>query len=478
MLNNIILGMGLNAFEGEDVGPSEPVDQVYTAPVEAVDANLLVVERNVAVEEAAVAVAEAELVDALVDNQTMLRVADTIDNVSASMEAYVEKGVISAEVATLLYGQLGSALESIGADMDVVMAKLAAKGIEGVTINGGLESFGDAEHNLAFFDAGLEALNDAKGTIGTKIAGALVGINQSMQRWIEGVSTKAGRLRKDAGEVIKDAQSATGSRTVKSRNKFLAVKADKPSANLVTDLANFTKVVTDLSSGYMAKVGSFANGQVNSALSQMKNVTKLTEAKVIVDKLNPPPYPGANVNIKDTPKLTLKRTDVTLGGYAVFELRYKTTGGDSANEIASQVKAIGMHRVSLKRPKEEKGGKVLYEVNHTPADAVAIANAVIKCCDAALAVQRNVKWTVPFFTAVGNHIKALETATLQSNSSAEKGVNTVVYTLCKLPSQMVDGVGDLVRDLPSAVTNVCEAALDVAKQAARGGSESSSSSEE
>lgn len=455
-LNQLILGMGLNAFEGEpDTDIPVPVDQVYIEPVAAEEANLIVVERNIAREDREYAEAGAELTEVLAENQSLMQVADTIDTISASMESYVAAGTISPEVAALLHGQLSAALESLGMDSS--------------SLNGGLESFDDNEATLAFFGAGLEALNDAKGTIGSKIAGSLVGINQSMQRWIEGVSTKAGRLRKRAGEVIKDAQTATGSRTVKSKNKFLAVKQDKASTNIVSDLAQFSKFITDLSSGYMGKVGSFANGQVNSALASMKTVNKLVEAKAIVDKLAPPPYPGANINIKDTPKLTLKRTDVTLGGFAVFELRYKASQGDTVNEVTSQVKAIGMHRVSLKRPKEEKGGKVVYEATHTPADAIKIANEVIKCCDAALSVQRNIKWTVPFFTAVGNHVKALEASVLTTNTSAEKGVNTVVYTLCKLPSQLVDSVGSLVREIPSAVTSVCDAALDVAVQAARGG---------
>ncbi|QXO10172.1 hypothetical protein pEaSNUABM37_00211 [Erwinia phage pEa_SNUABM_37] len=456
--NNLILGMGLDAFEdqSEDALPI-PADQVYVEAVPVEEANVLVVERNVALEDREYVEAGAALTEALAENQNLMQTVDTLDTISASMESYMAAGTISPEVAKLLHMQLSEALESIGGDASA--------------IGGGLESFDDNEATLAFFGAGLEALNNAKGTIGSKIAGGLVGMNQSIQRWVEGVATKAGRIRKSAGEIIKEAQTASGSRTVKSKNKFLAVKQDKASANIVSDLSQFSKMITDLSSGYMGKVGSFANGQINSALSQMKTVNKLVEAKAIVDKLAPPPYPGATINIKDTPKLTLKRTEVTLGGFAVFELRYKASQGDTANEVTSQVKVIGMHRVSLKRPKEEKGGKVVYEATHTPADAVKIANEVIKCCDAALAVQRNVKWTVPFFTAVNQHVKALEASVLTTNTSAEKGVNTVVYTLCKLPSQLIDSVGSLVREIPTAVTSVCEAALDVARQAARGGSE-------
>lgn len=451
--NNVILGMGLEAFEDPADAIPTPADQVYDAPLAVEEANVLVVERNVAVEEREYAEAGAELSDALVANQSLIQTVENIDTLSASMEHFMEVG-LSPEVSTMLYGQLASALENLGGDI--------------TNINGGLESFEDSKQVLKFFGDGLEALNDAKGSIGTKIAAGIVAINQSMNRWVEGVAVKTGRLRKDAGEVIKAAQQGSGSRTVKVKSKFLAVNADKPTTNLVGDLGAFTKVITDLSSGYMGKVGSFANGQINGALSSLKNATTLIEAKKIVDGIVPPPYPGASVSIKDTPKMTLKRTNVTLGGYAVFELRYKTTGGDTAPEIASTAKAIGMHRVSIKRPKEEKGSKVAYEATHTPQDAIAIANAVIKCCDAALAVQRNIKWTAGWLSGVSNHVKGLMQA-VQSNNSAEKGVGVVVYTVSKLPNQLVDSVGSLVREIPDAVGNVCDAALQVAKQAARGG---------
>lgn len=449
MFNNLLLDVGLNAFDDIENNPDAP----YVAPVEAVVANDLVVAANIAREEQEIAAAEAEVISEVAELNTLQVVSENLDTVSASLEHFIEHGC-SPATAGLLVSQLHSSLGSIGCTMPATTA--------------GLENFDDEDAVKLYLSGGLEALNDAKGTIGTRIAGLIVGLNSSIARAIDGIVLRAGRLRKQAQGILADASKASGSRQVKVKNKFLAVKQDKATTNLVGDLANFTKAITGLSSDYMSKMGSFSNGQVNTAVAKLKGVTTLVDAKKIVDGITPPPYPGASVSVKDTPEMTLKRTEVTLGGYAVFDLRYKTTGGDSAPEIASSIKALGKARVTLQRPKEEKGSKVVYEATLTPQDAVKIANEVIKCCDAVLAVQRNFKWTISFLSGAAKHVQALNES-MKTGAGAEPGVALVVYTMCKLPGQLVKGVQELGITLPSAVSNVCGAALDVAKQAARGG---------
>lgn len=450
-VNNLILNMGMEAFEEPSL--PAPVDAVYDAPVDVDVANAMVVDRNVAVEDAQIAQAELGMQAQATELATYDQQLDTIQNLQASMEAFMTVGITPA-VAELLHGQITASLEALG--------------IDATQVGGGLESFDNDEASLAYLNAGLEALNDAKGTIGTKVAGAIVGINTMMTRFIDGIVLKAGRLKKRAEGIITDAQKATGTRQVKVKSKYLAVKGDKVTTNLVGDLGGFTKMVTDLSGDYMQKVGSFANGPVNSAMSSLKSAATLADAKKIIDKLVPPPYPGSNISVQDTPALTLKRTEVSLGGYAVFDLRYKTTGGDSVGEIASTIKALGKARVALRRPKEEKSDKVVFEATLTPQDAVKIANEVIKACNATLAIQRNVKMTMGFFGKLANHTIGLNEA-MKTSSGADKGVATLVYTLSKLPTSMIDGVRELVRGIPNAVGEVGGAALDVAAQAAKGG---------
>lgn len=455
MFNNLILDMGLEAFED---GASDVVALPYSEPVAADVANDLVVARDLAVETADIAVAESEVMQQMTEIQTLANAENQMDNLGVALEHFIENGCTPA-VAQMLSAQLGEMLSNVGSSLTVVT-------------NGGLESFDDADAVKGYLTAGLEALNNEKGTIGTKIAGGLVNINQSLNGFVERIVTRAGRMRARAQSIIKQANAASGKRHVKVKSKFLAVKGDKATTNLAGDLAKFTSVVTGLGSDYLAKAGTYANGQVVTALNKVKTAVTLVEARKLVDTIVPPPYPGANINIKDTPELTLKRTEVTLGGYAVFDLRYKTTGGDSVGEICSSIKAVGKARISLKRPKEEKGDKVVFEADMTPADAIAICKEVIKCCDAALAIQRNAKWVNPFAAAVAGHVRGLRTA-MESNSKAESGVGTVAYTLTKLPTTMVNGVMALVLEVPGAVGNVCDAVLDVAAQAARGGKEES-----
>ncbi|QKE54512.1 hypothetical protein ACSA002_1980 [Salmonella phage vB_SalM_SA002] len=461
--NNVILGLGLEAFEDQPEAFPVPADQVYADPVPAEEANILVVERNSAIEERDFVESGAALNEDLVETQVLISAEEQLDRISASMESYVESGTISRDVAVLLQGQLAAALEAIGADL--------------TDINAGMESLDDNEAVVAYFATGLEALNDAKGTIGSKIAGAIVQMNLNIMRRLETSTSRFARLRTEANAIITEAKGASGSRSVSVSNKFLATKKNAASTNLPGDLSQFTGFVNDLVSGYLSKAATYANGPVVGALAKLKTVKTLSEAKAVADTLQPPPYPGASVAIKETPKLSLKRTDVTLGGYAVFDLRYKASPGETAPEITSQIKTITMNRLSLKRAKDEKGGKVVFEATLTPADAVKIANEVVKCCAAAENITRNMQWGKGLGDKVRAHVQALNTAIANTDNDAEKGVGAVIYTVCKLPEKYVNAMANLVFEVPDAVNNVCTAALKVAAAAAKG-SEGSSSSEE
>lgn len=452
MLNNYILGLGLEAFEDENV-IAAPADQVYVEPVAVEAANLLVVERNVAIEDAAVVESQNEIIEESARIALLGQEQARIETLSASMEHFIEAG-FTAGTAAMLKDQLADVMLTHGKSIS--------------SVGNGLESFDDKDEVVAFFTAGLEALNDTKTSLGLRIFSALGQVGKSIQKYAERVVIKAGRMRTSAEGVIKTAAGRSGSTQVTVNNKFLVTKSGQPSTNLVSDLENFEKAISMLTGKFMDNMAGYGNGKLVNALSRMKAVTTVADAKKLVDAIIPPDFPGANVSVKDTPEVTIKRTDVMLGGYAVFDLSYKTTGGDSWQEVCNQIKAIGKSRVTIKRPDDGKlSGKVEYSASLSPQDAVKIAQSIIKVCDAAIMIRKNTGWGINFLNVVERHIKANHAAS-QSNMQSEKGVETIVYQLAKLPGDMMDGVNQLVLAVPAAVNSVCGAALSVAKKAAKG----------
>ena len=459
MLNNYILGLGLEGLEDDKSADLVvPVDQVYVEPVAVEEANVLVVERNVALEDVAVAEVEKEILEESARVAIFGQEQARVEVLAASMEHFIEAGFTPA-TAAMLKDQLADVMLTHG------------KSVSGV--GNGLESFDDADEVKAFFTAGLEALNDTKTSLGLRIFSALGQIGKNIGKYVERVVIKAGRMRASAESVIKDASGRNGSTQVTVKNKFLVTKSGQASSNLVSDLDNFEKAIAVLTGKFMDNMAGYGNGKVVGALSRMKAVTTVADAKKLIDGIVPPDFPGATVSVKDTPEVTIKRTDVMLGGYAVFDLTYKTTGGDSWQEVCNQIKAIGKSRVTLKRPDDGKlAGAVEFSANLTPQDAVKIAKSVIKVCDAAIMIRKNTAWGVNFLNVIERHVKANHAAS-QSNMQSEKGVETIVYQLAKLPADMMDGVNQLVLAVPSAVNSVCDAALSVAKKAAKGSEGSS-----
>jgi len=453
MLNNYILGIGLEAFEDQTDAIPVPVDQVYVEPVPVEEANVLVVERNVALEDAAVLEAESAVIDESARMTALSQEQERVDTLAASLEHFIEAGLTPA-TAALLKGQLSDVLLTHGQSVS--------------TIGGGLEGFDNEEEVKAFFTAGLEALNSTKTSLGLRIFSALQQVSKSISKYTERVVLKAGRMRASAEGVIKAAAGKSGSTQVTFSNKFLVTKSGQPSTNLVSDLEGFEKVISSLTGNFMDNLGGYGNGKVVTALSRMKAVTTVADAKKLVDALEPPAFPGATVSVKDTPEVTVKRTEVMLGGYAVFDLQYKTTGGDSWQEVCNHIKAIGKARATIKRPDDGKlSGKVEFSANLTPQDAVKIAQSIIKVCDAAIIIRKNTRWGTNFLKSVDRHVKA-SIQSDQANKQSEKGVETIVYQLAKLPGDMMDGVNQLVLAVPAAVNNVCGAALTVAKKAVGG----------
>lgn len=449
MSMNMFLGLGAEAFEDQPEVPVVETPPVVAAPVseEVIE---LIAERDDAVEAVAVSSAAAEVAANVNQIDQFSNAIERIENVQASMEHFIENG-ITPKAAAMLHSQITGLYASMG------------KGAQGV--GSGLENFDNEDASIAILNAGIEALNSEKASLGERIWGALIESDKSITRFLSKFVTRAGRLKARAEKIGAAARQKTGSAEVTMTNKYLVVKGGQGSNNLKGDLDSFHKFAEAGSARYFKDAGGFANGAVINMIKELSSASTMDQAAKAVNKLAYPGYPGATVTVQDKDAFTIKRTDVVLGGYAIFDLQYKTTGGNSKAELIHKLKALGKNRVHVKKAPEE-GRKGEFKATVTAADAAAICDQVVKLANIAGVLQKNMTWLDPFTKKIQNDYRASK-ARINSNNEAEAGVATILDYAARTPTGVLQSVQSLTWELSTAIFNVADAALSVANKVAK-----------
>lgn len=449
MAMNLFLGLGAEAFEDQPVVPVEETPSVVAAPVseEVIE---LIAERDDAVVSVEVATAAAEIADTVRQVDQYSDAIERIENVQASMEHFIENG-ITAKAASMLQSQINGLYSSLG------------KGPGGV--GSGLESFDNEDATVAILSAGLLALNSEKASLGERIWSALIESDKSITAFLSKFVTRAGRLKARAEKIAAAARQKTGSAEVTMTNKYLVVKGGNGSSNLKSDLDAFQKFAEGGAARFFKDAGGFANGAVINMIKELSSANTMDQAAKAVNKLNYPGYPGATITVQDKDAFVIKRTDVVLGGYAIFDLQYKTTAGNSKAELVHRLKALGKNRVHVKKAPEE-GRKGEFKATITPADAAAICDQVVKLAAIAGVLQKNITWLDPFTKKIQNDYRAAK-ARIVSNNEAEAGVATVLDYAARTPTGVLQSVQSLTWELSTAIFNVADAALSVANKVAK-----------
>ncbi|QZA71083.1 internal head protein [Erwinia phage AH06] len=442
------LNLGAEAFE--DAPVQEPAPSVVVAPVseEVIE---LIADRDDADLAVEMANDVADMSAGARQVEEYAAAIERVENVQASMEHFIECG-LSQKSAMMLHRQISTVMASIGKD--------------GSAIGGGLENFDNEEASIALLSSGLEALNSEKASLGERIRAAMINGGDGINKFFSKFLTAAGRMKSRAEAISKAAKAkGTASAEVKLKSKYLTVKGGAASTNLAADIAAFHKFAEDGAARFFKDGGSFLSGAVLTAIKSMGAATTMEQASKIVNGLKYPGYPGATITVQDKPAFTIKRTEVVLGGYAVFDLQYKTTGGETQPELVHELKALGKNRVHVKQAPEEKG-KSEFDMTVSAADAAAIADEVIKLAGIAQTLQRNIAWMDPFTKSLINSSVAAEAANTRAANS-EKGVAVVLDALARVPTGVFQSVQSLSWELSSAILKVGDAGLKVANKVAK-----------
>jgi hypothetical protein len=449
MSMSMFLGLGAEAFEDQPEVPVVETPAVVAAPVseEVIE---LIASRDDAVLANEAATAGAEIAANVRQIDQYADAIERVENVQASMEYFIENG-ISAKASAMLHSQIGTLYQTLGKD---------AGGV-----GSGLENFDNEDASIAILSAGLLALNSEKASLGERIWSALIESDKSITRFLSKFVTRAGRLKARAEKIGAAARQKTGSAEVTMNNKYLVVKGGAGSSNLKADLDAFHKFAEAGSARYFKDAGAFANGASLNLIKEIAAASTMDQTAKAVNKVAYPGYPGATITVQDKDAFVIKRTDVVLGGYAIFDLQYKTTGGNSKAELVHKLKALGKNRVHVKKaPEEGRNGE--FKATITAADAAEICDQVVKLASIAGVLQKNITWLDPFTKKIQNDYRAAK-ARISSNNEAEPGVATVLDYAARTPTSILQSVQSLTWELSTAIFNVADASLKVANKVAK-----------
>ncbi|ANJ65113.1 hypothetical protein SPECIALG_302 [Erwinia phage vB_EamM_Special G] len=442
------LNLGAEAFEDAPVVEEAPVVVVAPVPEEVIE---LIAERDdsnialaIAQDAAAMSAAERQV-------EEFASAIERVENVQASMEHFIEAG-LSQKSAMMLHRQITTVMASVGKD--------------GAAIGGGLENFDNEEASIALLTAGLEALDAEKADLSSRAGASIAGIAGNIKSFLGNISTQAGRYKLRAEAIVKSADGAEAkSGTVEVKDKHLVVKGGNPSTNLKGDLGNFSKLVG-------AAIATFIEGDIvkeGSALAKAgETIIKATTADVAVKAamgVKHNPFPGATIAVQDKDTFSIKRTEVVLGGYAVFDLQYKATGGEGAEAAVAHLNALSKNRVTLRQAPVEAGSEKVFSATMSPADGAALAKDVIAMLDNITAVNNR------SLGAVSGALARLGTSVVLKGAvakDADKDVKKIAGAMGKTLVGSIQAVNSLPRDALSAALKVSDAVLKVAKKAAAG----------
>lgn len=447
---NMFLSLGAEAFEDAPVVAPDDAPSVVAAPVseEVIE---LMASRDDSVTALEIATANQDIEATARQVETFADTIERIENVQASMEHFIENG-ITPKAAQMLQSQINGLYASMG------------KSPEGV--GSGLESFNNEDATIAILSSGLLALDGEKTGLLTRAGNALSGLAGSFKSYLSGIATQTGRAKARAQEIIKTAEGAEAkSGVVEVKDKHLVVKGGNPSTNLKADLANFSKVIG-------VAIATFVENDVvkeGSAMAKTgETIIKATSADVAVNAANSikhNPFPGATAVVQDKPGFVIKRTEVMLGGYAVFDLIYKAEGGEGTAGAIAHLNAMSKNRVTLRQAPVEAGSEKVFSQTMSPADGAALAKDVIAMLDNVSSVQQRALGTV------GGALAKLATSSILKGAvakEADKDVKKIAGALGKLLIGQVQSVNSLPKDALSAAIKVSDAVLKVAKKAASG----------
>lgn len=441
-----------------DPAPVDPVDAVPPAP-DVVPAPVDVEPEDIgAIAAAVVAVAEAER-DIAVGNATIATMDSNlakeerniedatsavahIEEVQASLEHFIEQGSVSVKTAMLLQDSINSVMRSVG-----------KSGVE--ITNGGLEAFGDdPDQMMIVLGSGLNALEEEKKSLGSRAMGALKTVLAGIAKFGAEILNQSKRHGAKATE-LEAAIKGKPEKEVSISSQSLMVGKEY-SKDLAGDLNKFKD---KLVKGSIAAINDRSNWFFKTApgiVAEINGAETADAAVAAAAKFKLPQVKGVTISVRDEDGMSLMRSDVVIGNYALFELRTKAAAPTDTASAVAYLKAATKSRISIQRAKAQLPEAL--SVKMTEATAAKVITAV----KAVLSETENLKGVIDTISKQSLELDA------NGKGDGDKDVKKIASAASSLPDSLVDTVSQLPRTATRAAMDVVEASLAVVSSFAKG----------
>lgn len=435
LLDNLLLNSGLEAFDDQPLAPVVSTAEAADLAAAAEKVVELEASRDIAVANTTLATLDAELATGERAIGSATAAVNHIEQVQAGIEHFVDQGNVSAKTAMLLQRQISTVMQSVG-----------KSGLE--ITSGGLESFNGCPDQLMIILSGsLEALDEEKKSAGSRA-------------WAS-VKTTLATIAKFAGEVVSQNKRVRG-----EADRLAAAIKGKPekevsisnaslmlgkefSKNLPTDLLKFKDKLVKAANDGITTRSAWYFKTAPGLLAEINGAATADVAVAASRKFNPPALKGASVVVKDDGDMSLKRTEVVLGNYAVFELSSKAPApSDTATAVAS-LNAIAKSRLTIQQAKAPAPEALTVKMNE------ATAAKIISGVQSVLSEADNLKGVIDSLSKQVLNLDA------DGKGDGDKDVRKIAAAASKLPDGLVDTVSQLPRTALRAALAVSEAALGV-----------------
>lgn len=446
---NPLQGIGNEAFEDVPVvTPENEANPIAVAAAAAavVELNELQSQRDLAVGRATLAQLDNEAASQERAVEATISAVDHIETVQAGLEAFVAQGSISPRTAALLQQQINGVMIGLGKD--------------GVAItNGGLESFGDnPDAVMVALGAGLEALDKEKKSMGARLWQMITTVLQTIGKFLGEVFSQNKRVRARAEEISASIKGKPA-KQLKLSSQYLLMGKEY-TGNINGDLKKFKDGLVNGAVAAIKERGAWYFKTASTVIEDINTSPTLDNALTVAKKLVPPAVKGASVSVKDEDGLSLKRTEVYLGNYAIFELVNKAPAPTNADSAVVFITAMSKCRLSIQQAKIQAPEPKEFTVSE------GNAQQIITCVKDILAAVDDLK------PVVDQMVSELKTAQAAVKGEAAEGqeaeVKRISSAAVKIPGGLADTISQLPRSVSKAALNVSEAALDLVVQLAKG----------
>lgn len=443
LLDNLLLNSGLEAFDDQPAVTVVGVADAATLTANAEKVAELEAARDIATGNSTIATLDSALAADERAISSSTAAINHIEQVQAGLEYFIEMGNASAKTAMMLQHQISNVMNSVG-----------KSGAE--ITNGGLEAFGDDPDSLMIVLAGsLEALEEEKKSAGARAWASVKATLANIAKFAGEVASQNKRVRGDA-ERLSAAIKGKPEKEVAISNASLMLGKEY-SKNLPADLLKFKdKLIKPAIDGINQRSAWYFK-TAPALLAEINGAATADVAVAAARKFNPPALKGASVSVKDDGDMSLKRTEVVLGNYAVFELSSKAASpSDTATAVAA-LNALAKSRITIQQAKAPAPEAVMVKMNEaTAAKVIAAVQSVLGESDSLKGVIDSLSKQVLNLDADGK-------------GDGDKDVRKIAAAASKLPDGLVDTVSQLPRTASRAALAVSEAALAVVSSFAKAG---------